>query len=233
VAMEQVGEHEGEGGEQRHESEDGHEGERRGTAEDAVLVRLDEDQPREGERALEAASPAWRVGVGARADEAAPVAAARRMQHAGGRGGAHGPRIVTRVRLAVRAARASVRVRHSGAIVDIRSEHMAEKKAGAAASEAIGEARERLTEAARDAGERYQKVAEEMRREAERAAKTAREKVDTAMTGLRQGYSKVQKNMSGWGEDLSDFVRDNPGRSLLIAAGVGFVVGLLFRRGDD
>ena len=110
---------------------------------------------------------------------------------------------------------------------------MTDKKPGAAVSEAVGEARERLSDVARDAGERYQKVAEEMRREAERAAKAAREKVDSAVTGLRESYSTVQKNMSGWGEDLSDFVRDNPGRSLAIAAGVGFVVGLLFRRGDD
>jgi len=110
---------------------------------------------------------------------------------------------------------------------------MAEKKATASASEAVGEARERLSEVARGAGERYQKVAEEMRREAERAAQTAREKVEGAMSGLRQGYSTVQKNMGTWGEDLSDFVRDNPGRSLLIAAGVGFLVGLLFRRGED
>jgi ElaB/YqjD/DUF883 family membrane-anchored ribosome-binding protein len=110
---------------------------------------------------------------------------------------------------------------------------MAEKKPAAEVSEKVGEARERLSEVARGAGERYQKVAEEMRREAERATQAAREKVETAMGGLRQGYSAVQKNMGTWGEDLSDFVRDNPGRSLMIAAGVGFVVGLLFRRGDD
>ena len=108
---------------------------------------------------------------------------------------------------------------------------MAEKKPAAAANEAVAEARERLSDAARGAGERYQKVAEEMRREAERAAQAAREKVASAMGGLKQHYSTAQKHMSTWGEDLSDFVRDNPGRSLLIAAGVGFLVGLLFRRG--
>jgi ElaB/YqjD/DUF883 family membrane-anchored ribosome-binding protein len=107
------------------------------------------------------------------------------------------------------------------------------KKPAANVSEAVADPRERLSEVARGAGERYQKVAEEMRREAERAAQAAREKVETAMGGLRQGYAKVQKNVTTWGEDLSDFVRDNPGRSLLIAAGVGFLVGLLFRRGDD
>jgi ElaB/YqjD/DUF883 family membrane-anchored ribosome-binding protein len=110
---------------------------------------------------------------------------------------------------------------------------MAEKKTGANLADVIADPKERLSEVARGAGERYQKVAEEMRREAERAAQAAREKVETAMGGLREGYASVQKNMTTWGEDLSDFVRDNPGRSLLIAAGVGFVVGLLFRRGDD
>ncbi len=109
---------------------------------------------------------------------------------------------------------------------------MAEKKTDGGGDK-LGEARERLSEVARGAGERYQKVAEEMRREAERATQAAREKVDTAVAGLRQGYGKVSKNVGNLTEDLADFVRDNPARSLLIAAGIGFLVGLLFRRSSD
>jgi len=33
--------------------------------------------------------------------------------------------------------------------------------------------------------------------------------------------------------DVTDYVRENPGKSLLIAAGVGFVVGLLLRRNRE
>jgi ElaB/YqjD/DUF883 family membrane-anchored ribosome-binding protein len=109
---------------------------------------------------------------------------------------------------------------------------MAEKKTDGAEG-VLGDARERLEGVARGAGERYQKVAEEMRREAERATQAAREKVDTAVAGIRQGYGKVSKNVGGIAEDVADYVRDNPGRSLLMAAGVGFLLGLLFRRSDD
>jgi ElaB/YqjD/DUF883 family membrane-anchored ribosome-binding protein len=110
---------------------------------------------------------------------------------------------------------------------------MAERKAADVIEDKVGEARERLSDAARGAGERYQKVAEEMRREAERATQAAREKVDTAVKGIRAGYGKVSKNVGSVTEDVADYVRDNPGRSLLIAAGVGFLVGLLFRRSSD
>jgi ElaB/YqjD/DUF883 family membrane-anchored ribosome-binding protein len=110
---------------------------------------------------------------------------------------------------------------------------MADRKPADVIEDKVGEARERLSEVARGAGERYQKVAEEMRREAERAAQTAREKVDSAVKGIRQGYGKVSKNVGTFTEDVADYVRDNPGRSLLIAAGVGFLIGLLFRRSSD
>lgn len=110
---------------------------------------------------------------------------------------------------------------------------MAERKTADVIEDTVGEARERLSEVARGAGERYQKVAEEMRREAERATQAAREKVDTAVKGIRQGYGNVSKKVGSATEDVADYVRDNPGRSLLIAAGVGFLIGLLFRRSSD
>ena len=110
---------------------------------------------------------------------------------------------------------------------------MADRKVADVVDDKVGEARERLSEVARGAGERYQKVAEEMRREAERATQAAREKVDTAVRGIRQGYGKVSKTVGSVTEDVADYVRDNPGRSLLIAAGVGFLIGLLFRRSSD
>ena len=114
---------------------------------------------------------------------------------------------------------------------------MAERKtaeaAAAAVGDKVGEARERLSEVARGAGERYQKVAEEMRREAERATQAAREKVDAAVAGVKHQYGKVSKRVGSMSEDVADYVRDNPGKSLLIAAGVGFLVGLLFRRSSD
>ena len=108
-----------------------------------------------------------------------------------------------------------------------------EEKLGEAAAAAPQAGRERISEVARGVEQRYQRVAEEMRREAERASKAAREKVETAVSGLRQGYGKVRKDASRLTEDVTDYVRDNPGKSVLIAAVVGFLLGLLFRRSDD
>ena len=114
---------------------------------------------------------------------------------------------------------------------------MADRKTVEEAQEKVAESaqsgRERLSEVARGVEQRYQRVAEEMRREAERASKVARERVDTAVTGLRQGYTKVRKDAGRLSEDVGEYVRDNPGKSLLVAAVVGFLLGLLFRRSDD
>ena len=114
---------------------------------------------------------------------------------------------------------------------------MADSKTVDEIEEKVGEAaqssRERISGVARGVEQRYQRVAEEMRREAERASKVAKEKVETAVSGLRQGYGKIREDAGHATEDLNDYVRDNPGKSLLIAAVVGFLIGLLFRRSDD
>jgi ElaB/YqjD/DUF883 family membrane-anchored ribosome-binding protein len=72
-----------------------------------------------------------------------------------------------------------------------------------------------------------------MKREAERASQAAKERMEGAAKQLRQSYSKVSKTAGTIGEDVADFVRDNPGKSLVIAAAAGFLLGLLFRRSVD
>jgi ElaB/YqjD/DUF883 family membrane-anchored ribosome-binding protein len=98
--------------------------------------------------------------------------------------------------------------------------------------EGVQAAKERLGDVARDVEQRYQKVAAEMRKEAERATEKARERVDEAMDGLREGYTKVRKEVVEYNDDFNDYVRDNPGKAVLIAAAVGFILGLLLRGSD-
>lgn len=104
------------------------------------------------------------------------------------------------------------------------------------AKEKLGEgveyAKERLGEVARDVEQRYQKVAEEMRKEAEKAKVKAREQMGVAAEGLRTGYDKVRKDANELTDDFNDYVRDNPGKSVLIAAAAGFIVGLILRGSD-
>jgi ElaB/YqjD/DUF883 family membrane-anchored ribosome-binding protein len=95
--------------------------------------------------------------------------------------------------------------------------------------ETIDTARVKLQEATKEAGERYQRVSQDVRREAERVSEKAREQYGVAKEQLREGYTRVRKDVGEISEDLSDFVRDNPGKAVLLAAGIGFVIGLLFR----
>lgn len=80
-------------------------------------------------------------------------------------------------------------------------------------------------------GERFKKVSDDVRREAGKAGEAARDKANVAAENVRVGYEKARKDLGHVNEDLNDYVRDNPAQSILIAAGIGFVLGLLFRGG--
>jgi len=56
-----------------------------------------------------------------------------------------------------------------------------------------------------------------------------RERVGQAKDGIRHGYDRARKDMDQLSHDVNVYVRDNPGRSVLIAAGAGFLLGFLLR----
>jgi ElaB/YqjD/DUF883 family membrane-anchored ribosome-binding protein len=95
--------------------------------------------------------------------------------------------------------------------------------------EGIEEARERFEEAAEDLGRSARMTRRELRRRAERLGDAAKQKYDVAVEGLRSGYTRARKDAQQLSTDVNDYVRENPGKSILIAAGVGFVIGLLAR----
>jgi len=99
-------------------------------------------------------------------------------------------------------------------------------KTRSAVTDGLDTARERFEEAADDFSKRYRKV----RKSAEKTADTARERYDDAVEAVQDGYEKVRKDVKRVSGDVSEYVRENPGKSLLMAAGVGFLIGLLFRR---
>jgi ElaB/YqjD/DUF883 family membrane-anchored ribosome-binding protein len=43
----------------------------------------------------------------------------------------------------------------------------------------------------------------------------------------------VRRNAGEWSREANYYVKDNPAKSLLIAAGVGFLLGLIVRRGSN
>jgi ElaB/YqjD/DUF883 family membrane-anchored ribosome-binding protein len=104
------------------------------------------------------------------------------------------------------------------------------------AREAVGDrldtAKERLEDVGDDLGRKARRVSDEVRREAEKGARQARQAYEHAVDGLKRGYGKVRKDLGGLTDDVNAYVKDNPGKAILIAAGVGFVIGLLLRSGD-
>lgn len=83
------------------------------------------------------------------------------------------------------------------------------------------------------AKEKYQDVAETAREKYRDVAETARDKYRDVADNARRSYGRVRSEAGNASREVSLFVRDNPGKSVLIAAGVGFLLGLLVRRGGD
>jgi ElaB/YqjD/DUF883 family membrane-anchored ribosome-binding protein len=109
--------------------------------------------------------------------------------------------------------------------------------ADAAKSKAtLEKAREKFTEVAeraRRGGNQVKasasRAGEVAKEKASRAGEVAKEKYGVAVDNLKQGYDKVHTDMSKLTEDVNDYVRSNPGRSILMAAGLGFMIGLVMR----
>ena len=116
---------------------------------------------------------------------------------------------------------------------------------GKAVQERLQTAREKFSEVAdnlgRGAGSASSKVKEKageasakVKEKAGQVSTAAREGYDVAAERAKQGYDKARKDLDHLTSDVNEYVRDNPGKSVLIAAGVGFLIGLIFRgRGRD
>ncbi|MEM7483047.1 MAG: hypothetical protein AAF481_17875 [Acidobacteriota bacterium] len=101
----------------------------------------------------------------------------------------------------------------------------------------VDKARERFQDAAETVQETYRKVSDDVRRGADRAASElkdgAQRSTEAAARGLRDGFEQVRGQARSLTDDLNDFVQDNPGRAVVVAAAAGFLIGLLFRgRGE-
>jgi ElaB/YqjD/DUF883 family membrane-anchored ribosome-binding protein len=114
------------------------------------------------------------------------------------------------------------------------------EKAVEAVTDGVTAAREKFQRLGDDVQDRYRKASKEVRRSAERARKELRRSADSARETYRdtadkvqKGYRRARKDLDRVGRDVGEYVRENPGKSVLIAAGIGFLVGLIVRRRDN
>ncbi len=98
-------------------------------------------------------------------------------------------------------------------------------------------AREKFRQVSDEVRRSAERVTGEVRRGAERVstevrrgAQVARERYDEAAENLREGYERVRTQVDDVSTQVNRYVRENPGKSVLIAASVGFLLGLLVRR---
>ncbi len=107
--------------------------------------------------------------------------------------------------------------------MDLAREAVAEgvEKARSAVSHGVDAARERMRES---------KLSERVKKASNRAGDAAREGYGSAREKLGHGYERARKDIDQLVGDVNVYVRDNPGRAILIAAGAGFVLGFLLRR---
>jgi ElaB/YqjD/DUF883 family membrane-anchored ribosome-binding protein len=111
-------------------------------------------------------------------------------------------------------------------------------KAKARSAEAYGKARAYLTDARaalESAREKMGQLYGRSREVVEEAYEKAKVQFDKLYAEVKKGYAKVKEKVQEVDvkevrDDVVDYIRRNPGKSILIAIGVGFAVGYLVRR---
>ncbi|HEY3244886.1 MAG TPA: DUF883 C-terminal domain-containing protein [Phycisphaerae bacterium] len=78
--------------------------------------------------------------------------------------------------------------------------------------------------------EKAEQVGQSIRDMAEAARDTGREQIDRAKERAVEYYEEGREHVRLWGENVEAYVQEQPLRALLIAAGVGLLLGVMWRR---
>lgn len=96
-----------------------------------------------------------------------------------------------------------------------------------------GTAERKIEQAAQAVVDGTHVAAARIRDGAQTASESAHDGLEGAARALDRGLSRARLDLAAAADRTSTYVASNPGRSLLLAAGVGFVLGMLFRRRRD
>jgi len=99
------------------------------------------------------------------------------------------------------------------------------------AAEKLEAARQKVVQVASGMRDGAGRAGAQIKEGAGKASQAAREKYVVAKEKVGQGYDKVSKDMDQLSQDVNEYVRANPGKSVLIAAAVGFFLGAIMRGG--
>jgi ElaB/YqjD/DUF883 family membrane-anchored ribosome-binding protein len=78
--------------------------------------------------------------------------------------------------------------------------------------------------------EKAGQVGQSLREMADVAKETGREQIDRARERAVEYYEEGRERVRMWGENLEAYVQEQPLRALLIAGGVGLLLGIIFKR---
>jgi ElaB/YqjD/DUF883 family membrane-anchored ribosome-binding protein len=103
--------------------------------------------------------------------------------------------------------------------------------------EGVVSARQRFQRLSDEVQHRYRHVSDDVRRGAERASteirrggEVARDRYREASETARVQYDRFRSEAGNVSREVGLYVRDNPGKAVAIAAGLGFLLGLIVRR---
>lgn len=97
-----------------------------------------------------------------------------------------------------------------------------------------GSVKEKLSGATASAKEKFSGATSEAKRRINKAG----DSMKSAASGARQKYGEVKEKIGstdyrGLTSDLRTYVRENPGKAIVVATGIGFLLGLLMRDSEE
>lgn len=81
-----------------------------------------------------------------------------------------------------------------------------------------------------DTNEKFESGKAHVKQAADDLKSAAQNKAEELRQRAGDAYDEARNRASGYRKDGEDYVRENPARAILTALGIGFLIGLIFRR---